>query len=343
LGGALLVIVVAVAGYIGIKLKSKPSVQPTSPTTAQVEQPAQPPAAPPETTAPAAAEPAKGKTTPKAGAAKPRPEASVATGDLHVTTTPPGATINVDGKDQGQTPATLKLKEGQHAVVVSLDGYKAETRHPDITVGQRTNMTAVLTATAGFMMISSNPPGADIVVDGKPTGSVTPSKIKVPQGQHTFAVRKQGAKEQVMSAFVLAGQTLPLDFTLPVASGGQGGKSGPVSQNVPPSNLPAATPTPAPNSPPAAEKKESSNPFRKLGKLFGSKEDSGRLEIRSTPKGAEILVNGNPTGKKTPVKTDSAVGAYTITLQLDGYKPVTRKIQITKGQTTGIDETLEKQ
>ena len=33
----------------------------------------------------------------------------------------------------------------------------------------------------------------------------------------------------------------------------------------------------------------------------------------------------------------------TITLQLQGYKPITRKITITKGQTTGIEETLEKQ
>ena len=54
-------------------------------------------------------------------------------------------------------------------------------------------------------------------------------------------------------------------------------------------------------------------------------------------------MNGNPSGKKTPVKTSSPVGRYTITLQLEGYKPVTRTIQINKGQTTGIEETLVKQ
>jgi predicted Ser/Thr protein kinase len=335
LGGALLAVVLAVAGYVGIKLKSKPA-EPTPVPAAQVAQPSQP--ATPSEAVPYAVTPSKAKATPKAAIAK--PEAVVPTGDLRITSTPAGAAINVDGKDQPQqTPATIKLSQGQHAVVVSMDGYKPETRHPEITVGQRTNMTAVLTATVGFMMVSSDPPGAEILVDGNATGAVTPAKVKASPGQHTFTVRKQGYKEQASSAFVLVGQTLPLSsFSLPATGQTQSTKKGPRSENVPPSNVPAGTTAQQP-----APQKESGNPFRKLGKLFGSKEDAGKLEIRTNPKGAEILVNGNPTGKKTPVKTDSPVGSYTITLQMDGYKPVTRKIQITKGQTTGIEETLEKQ
>ena len=333
--GVVLAVVLAVAGYLGLKNKSKtPEPAPSTSATAKSEEPSQPTASPKEGEAPARAS-AKGAVPPKSGATK-KDSAAVPTGDLRITTTPAGATINIDGNEQPQqTPATIKLTQGQHAVVVSMDGYKPETRHPDITAGQRTNMTAFLTATSGFLIISSNPPGGEIVVDGKSTGEVTPSKIKVSQGQHTFTVRKQGAKEQTMSAFVLAGQTLPMEFTLPGAGQSQAAKKNPESLNVPPSNV-AATQQPAPQ-------KESSNPFRKLGKLFGSKEDSGTLEIRTTPKGAEILVNGNPSGKKTPVKTSSPVGNYTITLQLDGYKPVTRKIQVAKGQTTGISEILEKQ
>jgi hypothetical protein len=149
-------------------------------------------------------------------------------------------------------------------------------------------------------------------------------------------VRKQGYKEQAASAFVLLGQTLVLaPLTMPPSGPTRSAKKGPESENVPPLP-PASAQQPAPQ-------KQSGNPFRKLGKLFGQKEESGKLEIRTNPKGAEVLVNGNPTGKKTPVKTDSPIGKYTITMQLDGYKPVTRTVTITKGQTTGIEETLEKQ
>jgi serine/threonine-protein kinase len=348
-GVSLLVALVAMAGYMGIKLMSKPAAQAGAVPTETIEQPNQPETSATEA-APLAA--ASGKAKGASRTATPRAPAPVPTGDLHITTTPAGATISVDGKDQPQqTPAVLKLTQGQHEVIVSLDGYKSESRHPEITIGQRTNMTAVLTATAGFLVITSNPPGADIVVDGKPTGSVTPSKIKVSQGQHAFAVRRDGSKEQAMSVFVLAGQTLPLDFTLPGRVASSPTRKSSELQNVPPSNVSTSN-APASNKASATvsqaqqaepKKQGGGNPFRKLGRLFGSKEDSGTLEIRTNPAGAEILVGGNPTGKKTPVKTSSPVGSYTITLQMNGYKPVTRKIQITKGQTTGVEETLEKQ
>ncbi len=344
LGGVLLAVLLAGAGYLGIKFNSKPAAapSPTSAPTAQVEQPVQP-ASPPAETVPAIAAPVKGKgASTKAAAPKSKAETAVATGELRITTTPAGATISVDGKELPQrSPATLNLPQGQHAIVMSADGYRPETRHPDITVGQRTNVTAALVATVGFMMVNSDPAGAEIFIDGNATGQVTPAKVKASQGQHTFTVRKQGYKEQASSAFVLLGQTLPLsNFTLPPTGATQSSKKGPESQNVPPSNMPASS---AASTQQPAPQKEGGNPFRRLGKLFGSKEDSGKLEIRTNPKGAEILVNGNPTGKKTPVKTDSPVGTYTITLQLEGYKPVTRKIQVNKGQTTGIEETLEKQ
>ncbi len=341
LGGALLVVVLAVAGYVGLKFKSKSPAQPAPTPAAQTEAPSQAATPAPESN-PAA--PGKAKPTPKpaAAAAKPKAEAPIESGELRVASTPPGATISMDGKEQAEkTPAVLKLKPGQHAVTVSLDGYRPETRRSEVTASQRSNITVALAATMGFMMVSSDPPGAEILVDGNPTGQVTPAKVKALQGNHTFTVRKPGYKEQAASAFVLIGQTLPLaTFTMPGTGAASSAKRGPGSQNVPPSNVPAATTTQAQQ---PAPQKESGNPFRKLGKLFGSKEDSGKLEIRTNPKGAEILVNGNPTGKKTPVKTDSPVGKYTITLQLAGYKPVTRTVTITKGQTTGIEEALEKQ
>ena len=329
LGGVVLAVVLGVAGYVGLKFKTKstppaPSSSTETPSRSSTSE-----------TAPGPAPSAKGKTAAKPSAASaPQSEESAATGELRVTTMPAGATVTVDGSEQPQqTPAVLKLSPGEHTVVVSLDGYRPETRHPDITEGQRTPITVPLTPTVGFLLISSSPQGAEILIDDKPTGSVTPARVKAAPGQHTFAVRKSGYRNQAESAFVVVGQTVPMSFTLPATSGATRNAS--ASQNVPPLNTA--------NNQPAQPSSEGENPFRKLGRLFGKKEDSGKLEIRTNPKGAEILVNGSATGKKTPVKTDSPVGKYTITLQLPGYKTVTRTIEINKGQTTGIEEVLEKQ
>jgi len=269
---------------------------------------------------------------------------------LRVSSTPPGAKFTIDGRAESRfvAPFTLpKLKEGPHTVVLTLDGYQPATRRVDVVAGKRASLNAALVATSGFVSVTTNPPGASISVDGKPTGAFTPAKIKVDPGQHKISVHKPGYHEQTMSLSIMAGQTFPMGFlaaspgsaSVQPAPTTQASASQPkqpaTSQNVPPSNVPQGQ-----QQQPA---KEGGNPFRKLGKLFGSKEEGGTLEIRSNPKGAEVLVNGNPTGKKTPVKTSSPVGTYTITLRLEGFKPITRTIQVTKGQTTGMEETLEKQ
>ena len=338
-------VVIAIVGLVGYKLK-----HPDQPTSSAGEQVAQPAAATGETASAPIKTPSAPSRTERSGsvgksAAKssstPKSEAVVPTGDLHITTTPPGATVNVDGKDQPQiTPGTFKLTSGQHTVVVSLDGYRPEVRHPEINVGERTNMTAMLTATAGFMMVNSIPSGADILVDGKPTGSVTPARIKVSQGQHTFTVHKQGAKDQSSSLFVLAGQTLPLEFTLPGATAGQPAKKSPDSVNVPPSNASAASKTATPDQ--KGDNEADSSPFKKLRRIFGGKEE-GSVILRTTPMGADVWVDGKVTSYKTPIKFPASPGKYKVSLRLPGYKPLTRQVQIEKGKTTTIEETLEKQ
>jgi hypothetical protein len=54
---------------------------------------------------------------------------------LKVTSTPPGADIEVDGAFVGSTPSSLELASGYHNVVVVKDGYKQWTRKIRITGG----------------------------------------------------------------------------------------------------------------------------------------------------------------------------------------------------------------
>ncbi|RKE04163.1 PEGA domain-containing protein [Marinifilum flexuosum] len=61
--------------------------------------------------------------------------------------------------------------------------------------------------------------------------------------------------------------------------------------------------------------------------------------ISSSPeKGAEILINGQPTGLITPAKTERLKsGDYTITLRKDLYESVSERIQVNDGQTTNLN------
>jgi hypothetical protein len=55
---------------------------------------------------------------------------------LTVTTTPPGATMTLDGQPVGATPATLELRAGLHTLVLKHEGFATETRSLDARFGR---------------------------------------------------------------------------------------------------------------------------------------------------------------------------------------------------------------
>src|SRR5262249_28728953 len=64
-------------------------------------------------------------------------------------------------------------------------------------------------------------------------------------------------------------------------------------------------------------------------------------QVNSDPKGAEILVDGNDTGRAPPARVELPIGIHSVTLKMDGFKPVTRKVQASDGGTTSLNESLK--
>ncbi len=66
-------------------------------------------------------------------------------------------------------------------------------------------------------------------------------------------------------------------------------------------------------------------------------------QVDSIPNGAEILVDGNPTGKSTPARVEMSIGLHTVMLRMDGFKDVRRKVEVSDGGTVTIAEALKRQ
>ena len=64
------------------------------------------------------------------------------------------------------------------------------------------------------MVVSSTPAGAEVLLDGKATGKVTPVQFAVEKGAHTVVLRKQGYLEETTSADLGAGQNFQFGPTL---------------------------------------------------------------------------------------------------------------------------------
>jgi hypothetical protein len=64
-------------------------------------------------------------------------------------------------------------------------------------------------------------------------------------------------------------------------------------------------------------------------------------QVNSTPKGAEIFVDGNPTGKTSPARVEIVSGDHILLLKLAGYQPGRRAVEVSEGGTVTINETLK--
>ena len=72
------------------------------------------------------------------------PPADPTKGTVNVSSNPTGADVLVDGEFVGNSPATLKLTPGRHAVTVKVSGYKDWSKEITVQSGSEVQLTASL-------------------------------------------------------------------------------------------------------------------------------------------------------------------------------------------------------
>jgi len=231
-------------------------------------------------------------------------------GELVVSSDPDGAEVKIDGRGQSdwRTPFTASgVSPGAHTLTFNKSGYAAETRvvevHADQQAFLRVSMNVLVPTSIG-----SDPVGAAILIDGKKISQVTPAQVMLTRGAHSIALRKTGFQEAVTNIDLHEGQVYSFAPTLK------------------PLDL--------------AKAKDTHPNF--FSRLFGGGGDKVLVEIHTTPRGAEILVNGQPYSQTTPAKIPLPPGEYQITLQLQDYKPFQKTLIVEKGPTIQIEVTLHK-
>lgn len=112
-------------------------------------------------------------------AEKPAKPGKVKQAELVVSSKPPGATITVDGEAQGKTPATLSVVAGTHEIVVTKDRYATVTQSIDAPG----KVDVTLKRPAATLHIESEPPGGEVIVEGKPRGK-TPVDVTLDAFHH---------------------------------------------------------------------------------------------------------------------------------------------------------------
>jgi hypothetical protein len=94
------------------------------------------------------------------------------------------------------TPHTFSnLRPGAHVLDLSQPGY-SEIRHSvDVESDRVMILSATMTALDGELILTTNPPGADVSIDGKPYGP-SPVRTRVVAGRHSYTVQMAGRETQ---------------------------------------------------------------------------------------------------------------------------------------------------
>jgi serine/threonine-protein kinase len=215
-------------------------------------------------------------------------------GELSISSVPTDATFEVEGfpGQSWRTPQTVSaIPAGNYKVMVTKVGYAPEIRTVPITAANRMTLEVHLTVVKGWLNVSGSPSGASVVIDGKEMNAQTPATFLLDPAAHRVLLRKNGYLDAGSEIKLAAGQTVSYSPTLMVA-----GRTDNIKIMV--------------GSP--------------MGKLFGGGGAQGkaRIEIKTEPKGAQVVINGTPLQKTTPVEIQVEAGNYDITLQKDGYKDI---------------------
>ena len=112
-------------------------------------------------------------------------------GHLKLTSDPPGASVLLDGSPLGNTDMDASnIEPGKRKIEIQKDCFKLKTAEVLIKAGQQVSMNLKLEPSCGGISATSDPTGADILIDNKPVG-ITPAEVMgISEGKHQITIRK---------------------------------------------------------------------------------------------------------------------------------------------------------
>lgn len=228
-------------------------------------------------------------------------------------TTPPGATVKIDGVDVGQTPVRRQLTVGEHRFEITMQGYEAVSYTASVNEKNVYEKRELKVALLDISVIS-NPRGAQVFLNDLPQGN-TPANIQVrPGSKYTVEVQYEGKK--LSTTFQPVGQgAVTADF-----NSGQIQFTGPGSvldvkkeeTPRPRSDVVVAAPPTAPLQP-------------------------AYLEIEVEPKDAQITVDGKTVSQSGGIaRVEVQPGSRVVKALKTGFDEEEERVDIKAGETKKV-------
>ena len=287
-------------------------------------------------------------------------------GMMKVTTDPPGAAIYLDGDtlSRGTTPYVITgLSPGMHRVVAGKEGYVSSEDSAKVVSDIMVVKHLALVQKRGIVSVRSDPPGAEVYVDGESEGP-TPREIELPAESHLFRLKRAGYAEETREVEVIADSTIEMPVVvLQREFGGVVIRSSPSGAEVyvdKEKGSRGRTPLTLAELPPGSymfrlqkeRYEETSQRFVVVANRMDTLDVGelarvlGRLAVSSMPSGAQVYVEGGEKKRagETPwLIPDLSPGSYRVRVEHEGYEPVERPVEVRAGENPELTVTLTRQ
>ncbi len=284
-----------------------------------------------------------------------RPEPKVAIIPVTIITTPDNASLSIDGKNVDNLKKSHKLTEGQHTILVEMQGYETMQQNIDVN-SDNAYFTFKLSEIANAaLMIETIPAVADVYLDGVKLGQ-SPISAFYPPGTYAVKIIKEGYVSIENQSLTVTPPETRKTFTLDenvglitintfeTAKVYINGQEYPDTKNIKlfPQLLNIRV------SMPKAEDIEKQLVLKRNDNLnidLYPDAATATLQIAVTPFDAQIELSGDAgenysaTGMK--IFNDIPIGQYTIKVIAEGYGSQTRTISLTANQLATQNIKLE--
>ena len=209
---------------------------------------------------------------------------------LSVQSEPPGAAVLLDGKPPQAPPNTFThVPLGTHQLTATLDEYEPIKQDVEVRSGMNPHIHLQLKPIQEIaaLSIQSEPPGATILLDGKPPQAPSNTFTHVPFGTHQLSATLNHYE--------------------------------PIKQDI--------------------EIRSGMNPQIHL--QLKPIQEIAALSIQSEPPGAAILLDGNPPQAPSNTFTHVPFGTHQLSATLDDYEPIKQDIEVRRGMNPQIHLQLK--
>ncbi len=263
------------------------------------------------------------------------------------TSQPDGAGVVVDGQMRGVTPITLyDLAPGRHHVRFELRNYESVDDFVDLVAGGFAQRNAVLNPLKGILLLTSDPAGCDISIDGYSLGQ-TPRLIASFDAKDVYrlVLQKPGYQPRAVEVRFDGRRPLARHETLIIDSGiievtsdpegaevvvnGQShGQTPVVVRNVPKGHAAVTLRMPGFDE----ETRELSVVAGESQTLFVKMNGQpGTMSLTAIPDDARFYVNDRPEGKGPVILKNLKPGSYSVRVEREGYATARKDFVLENG------------